>query len=68
MKKLMNLNGAKKLSKKEQKSINGGVNGPCYQQSGSICCQTYPSGFVLCDAGKCNYSPFGGPAYGCFWY
>ncbi len=68
MKKLTNLKGAKTLSRNEQKSISGGGIRLCYQQSGSICCETFPSGFVLCEPGKCNYSPHGGPAYGCFWY
>ena len=69
MKKLTNLKGVKILNKSKQKEISGsGSPGSCYQQSGHICCQTFPSGFVLCDAGKCNYSPFGGYSYGCFWY
>ncbi len=61
MKKLANLNGVKKISTKEQKSISGGFYyGSCTQQ-GSICCQTYPSGFILCEPGRCGN-------YGCFWY
>ncbi|TDQ23973.1 hypothetical protein [Tenacibaculum caenipelagi] len=54
------LNLGKALNKADQKQINGGGFGSCYQD-GWKCCQTTSRGIVFCDAGKCG-------TYGCFWY
>ena len=55
MKKLTNLKGVKTLNSKDQKNINGAFLGiSCYQQSGNICCQTFPNGYILCEHGKCS--------------
>ncbi|MDP2541213.1 hypothetical protein [Tenacibaculum discolor] len=53
------LNLGKALNKANQKQINGGANGSCYQE-GSRCCENRPWG-VFCDAGRCG-------TYGCLWY
>ncbi len=64
MKKLANLKGVKTLNKDEQKAFSGGNWGgrSCTQQGGSICCQTFPSGFTFCDAGRCKSNGY------CLWY
>ncbi|WP_428742080.1 hypothetical protein [Tenacibaculum sp.] len=49
----------KSLNKADQKQINGGASGACYQQ-GTKCCEYRPWG-LFCDAGRCG-------TYGCFWY
>ena len=48
------LNLGKALNKSDQKQINGGANGFCYQE-GSRCCENRPWG-VFCDAGRCGTS------------
>ncbi len=64
MKKLLNLKDAKVLNKKEQIAIEGGGYFSCTQQGANTCCQTYPSGFVLCEPGRCHQYPAGR----CFWF
>ncbi|MFK8103103.1 MAG: hypothetical protein AB8G15_11280 [Saprospiraceae bacterium] len=68
MKNLSNLKGAKTLSRTEKRSISGGYSSGQCTQKGSRCCQTYPSGFVLCEPGLCDQTPSGGQGYGCFWF
>ncbi|MDY8136757.1 hypothetical protein [Aquimarina sp. 2201CG5-10] len=62
MKSILNLEGAKKISKTEQTNILGGAgfNG-CYEE-GSRCCEHTggPRG-VFCDAGYCT-------RWGCVWH
>ncbi|CAM1339559.1 hypothetical protein [Tenacibaculum aestuarii] len=53
------LNLGKALNKANQKQINGGSNGFCYQE-GSKCCENTSWG-IFCDAGRCD-------RFGCFWY
>ncbi len=63
MKKLANLKGAKTLSRNEQRAIEGGGYFSCTQQGSNTCCQTYPSGFILCEPGRCPRVPTR-----CFWF
>ena len=50
----MTLKGVKKLTINDQKIINGGTGYfACGQQSMNTCCQLFPSGFILCEPGRC---------------
>ena len=62
MKKLTDLKGVKAISKNDQKTISGGNWGRSCTQKGYLCCQTFPSGFTFCDAGRCKPNGF------CLWY
>lgn len=57
MKKLLNLEGAKLLSKTQQKAINGGV--PLCKPDGSC-----GPGYCVVHAPKCLCYPLGSPACG----
>ncbi|WP_378187930.1 hypothetical protein ACE939_05915 [Aquimarina sp. W85] len=52
MKTILNLDGVKNLSKKEQRQVFGAARSRCWQR-GAQCCVSTASG-DFCDAGRCN--------------
>ncbi|WP_340065434.1 hypothetical protein [Ascidiimonas aurantiaca] len=50
MKKISKISGVKKLDRNELRQIRGGS---CTQE-GRICCQKFPPGIIICEAGVCR--------------
>jgi hypothetical protein len=61
MKTILNLEGVKTLTKKEQTIINGAAGiRSCHMKNGR-CCQKEGSVGIICDAGRCTM-------WGCLWF